>query len=549
MTSHADQSPQAKYEADVAQSRQRAGAFTTLSGQPVEPLYTPADLGEFDYGEKLGYPGQFPFTRGIHSTMYRGRLWTMRQFAGFGTAEDTNERFKFLVAKGQTGLSVAFDLPTLMGVDSDHPTALGEVGRCGVAIDSLADMERLFDGIDLAAASVSMTINLPANILFAFYLAVARRQGVPWDKLRGTLQNDILKEYHAQNEYVYPPEPSVKLIVDSMAFCARHVPQFNPISISGYHIREAGSSAGQELAFTLADGFHYVEQGIKAGLDVDDFAPRLSYFFNAHSDFFEEIAKFRAARRIWARELRDRYGARQDRSLLMRCHAQTAGCSLTEQQPMVNVVRTAFEALSAVLGGTQSLHTNSMDETISLPTEDAVTLALRTQQVIACETGVANTIDPLGGSYFVESLTDRIEAEAYDIFRRIDEAGGMIAAIEQGFFRRSIAETAYRLARQIDAGERQVIGVNAFVEDAPPIPVHRIDPTTEERQVARLAELKRTRDGAAVGASLAKLKSVAAADGNTIEPMIEAAEAYATVGEMVDALKQVYGEYRGARDW
>jgi methylmalonyl-CoA mutase N-terminal domain/subunit len=522
--------------------------FTSLSGRPIAEVYGPADLADWDADAQLGRPGEFPFTRGVHATMYRGRTWTMRQFAGFGTAEQSNQRYKFLMARGQNALSVAFDLPTLMGVDSDHATAFGEVGRCGVAIDSLADMERLFAGINLGDVSTSMTINAPANILFAFYLAVAKRQGVDFARLRGTLQNDILKEYHAQNEYLYPPAPSVKLIVDSIAYCATCVPQFNPVSISGYHIREAGSTAGQELAFTLADGFHYVEQSIAAGLEVDAFAPRLSFFFNSHSDFFEEIAKLRAARRIWARRMRETYGATSDRSLLMRCHVQTSGASLTEQQPMVNVVRIALQGLAAVLGGTQSLHTNSMDETLSLPTEEAVTLALRTQQVIACETGVTNTDDPLGGSYYVEKLTDQMEAEAEDYFKKIDDAGGMIAAIEKGFFRTQIADAGYRLAREIDSGRRKIVGVNAYVQDAPPIPLHRIDPDTEANQLARLAELRRTRDQAAVDAALAKLKRVASAGGNTIEPMIEAAEVYATVGEMAEALKEVYGAFRGLRE-
>ena len=531
-----------------AQAGRDPAEFTSLSGRPIAQVYGPADLADWDADEQLGQPGQFPFTRGVHETMYRGRTWTMRQFAGFGTAEQSNQRYKFLMARGQNALSVAFDLPTLMGVDSDHPTAFGEVGRCGVAIDSLADMERLFDGINLGDVSTSMTINAPANILFAFYLAVARRQGVEFARLRGTLQNDILKEYHAQNEYLYPPASSVKLIVDSIAYCAKCVPQFNPVSISGYHIREAGSTAGQELAFTLADGFHYVEQSIAAGLDVDAFAPRLSFFFNSHSDFFEEIAKLRAARRIWARRMRQRYGAKSDRSLLMRCHVQTSGASLTEQQPMVNVVRIALQALAGVLGGTQSLHTNSMDETVSLPTEEAVTLALRTQQVIACETGVTNTVDPLGGSYYVEKLTDQLEAEAEDYFKKIDDAGGMIAAIEKGFFRTQIADAGYRLAREIDSGKRKIVGVNAYVEDAPPIPLHRIDPETEASQVGRLAEVKRSRNQAAVDSALDKLRRVAAAGGNTIDPMIEAAEVYATVGEMADALKAVYGPFRGLRE-
>ncbi|MCG3180304.1 MAG: Methylmalonyl-CoA mutase [Phycisphaerae bacterium] len=530
-------------------TRERDARFTTLSDHPVQPLYTPADLADWDYQSKLGSPGEYPFTRGIHQTMYRGRLWTMRQFAGFGTAEDTNQRFKFLLDKGQTGLSTAFDLPTLMGVDSDHPMSAGEVGRCGVAVDSLADMERLFDGIDLGEVSTSMTINAPASILLAFYLVVAEKQGAPWTRVNGTLQNDILKEFHAQNEVVFPPEPSVRLIVDLIEFCTKHVPKYNTVSISGYHIREAGSTAAQELAFTLADGFHYVEQCIQRGLDVDTFAPRLSFFWNAHSDFFEEIAKFRAARRIWAREMRHRYGARNDRSLLLRCHAQTAGCSLTEQQPMVNIVRTAFEALSAVLGGTQSLHTNSMDETLSLPTENAVTIALRTQQVIACETGVANVIDPLGGSYFVEKLTDELEAEAYEYFKKIDELGGMIAAVGAGFFRRQIAEASYRLSQQMEAGQKHIVGVSIFNDDTHSIPTLAIDHEVERRQLGRLAELKGRRDNAKVAAALDDLRRTARAGGNTMEPILAATRVYATVGEMMGALKDVYGAFEGGTGW
>jgi methylmalonyl-CoA mutase N-terminal domain/subunit len=545
----AKQSAHEKFESAVDQAKVRDASFTTLSDHPIKPLYTPADLDQWDYETKLGYPGQYPFTRGIHPTMYRGRLWTMRQFAGFGTAEDTNERFRFLLQKGQTGLSTAFDLPTLMGVDSDNAMSIGEVGRCGVAVDSLADMERLFDGINLGEVSTSMTINAPASILFAFYLVVAEKEGVPWEHIRGTCQNDILKEFHAQNEVVFPPKQSVQLISDMIEFCTKRVPNYNTVSISGYHIREAGSTAAQELAFTLADGFHYVEQGIEQGLDVDSFAPRLSFFWNAHSDFFEEIAKFRAARRIWAREMKHRYGARSDRSLLMRCHAQTAGCSLTEQQPMVNIVRTAFEALSAVLGGTQSLHTNSMDETLSLPTEEAVTIALRTQQVIAHETGVPNTADPLGGSYFIEKLTDELEAEAYEYFKKIDELGGMIPAIEAGFFRRQIAEASYRLSRQMEKGEKHTVGVTLFNDDDHTIPTLAIDDEVEQRQLQRLRELKNNRDSAQVAAALDQLRKVAADGGNTMEPILDAARAYATVEEIMNALKDVYGAFDGGAGW
>ncbi|NPV60936.1 MAG: methylmalonyl-CoA mutase family protein, partial [Actinobacteria bacterium] len=450
------------YEEKYLSASLREGDFTTVSGLELEPLYAPEDLEDFDYERDLGYPGLYPFTRGVQPTMYRGRLWTMRQFAGFGTPEDTNKRYKFLLERGQTGLSVAFDMPTIMGRDSDDPLAEGEVGRCGVAIDSLADMEVLFDGIPLKDITTSMTINGPAAVLLAFYLCVGEKQGASFSELGGTIQNDILKEYIAQKSWIFPPRPSMRIITDILAFCSAEVPRWNTISISGYHIREAGSTAVQELAFTLADGFAYVEAGIEAGLDVDDFAPRLSFFFNAHVDFFEEIAKYRAARRIWARHMREKYGARDPRSWTLRFHTQTAGCSLTAQQPENNIVRTAFQALSAVLGGTQSLHTNSMDETLALPTEKAVEIALRTQQLIAHETGVANVIDPLAGSYFVEALTNRMEREAEEYFRRIEELGGVLSAIDQGFFQREIADAAYRYQREIESGRRVVVGVNRY---------------------------------------------------------------------------------------
>ena len=472
--------------------------FTTISGIEPEPLYTP-ESSELDHDRDLGYPGEYPFTRGVYPTMYRGRLWTMRQFAGFGTAEETNARFRYLLDHGQTGLSTAFDMPTLMGYDSDHARSLGEVGREGVAVDSLADAETLFDGIPLGDVSTSMTINSPAAILLAYYVVVGEQQGVPREQLRGTAQTDILKEYIAQKEWIFPPEPSMRLVVDMIEFCAREMPLFHPISISGYHIREAGSTAAQELAFTLADGFAYVEAAIERGLDVDDFAPRLSFFFNAHLDFFEEIAKYRAARRIWAREMRERYGARNERSLLMRFHTQTAGVSLTAQQPDVNIVRTALEALAAVLGGTQSLHTNSFDEALALPTEEAVRLALRTQQVIAHESGVVNTIDPLGGSYYVEELTSILEAQAYEYFDRIDALGGVIPAIKDNFFQREIAEASFRYQAEVESGKRVIVGVNRYLlDDEEPIPILKIDPALEGKQIARLAGVKARRDSAAV---------------------------------------------------
>ena len=468
--------------------------FSTISGLDVEPLSKPADL-DLDHDRDLGYPGQFPFTRGVYPSMYRGRLWTMRQFAGFGTAEETNERFRFLLEHGQTGLSTAFDMPTLMGLDSDHARSLGEVGREGVAVDSLEDMRRLFDGIPLGGVSTSMTINAPAAILLAFYLVVAEEQGVPRGALRGTIQTDILKEYIAQKEYIFPPEPSMRLVTDMVEFCTTEMPLWHPISISGYHIREAGSTAAQELAFTLQDGFTYVEWALERGLDIDEFAPRLSFFFNAHIDFFEEIAKYRAARRIWATVLRDRYGAKSDRSLLMRFHAQTAGVSLTWQQPLVNVARTAIEALAAVLGGTQSLHTNSYDEALALPTEDAVRLALRTQQVIAHETGVVNGIDPLGGAWHVEALTNRLEAEAYAYFDRIEQLGGMVEAIKQNFPQREIAEASYRYQSEVESGQRLVVGVNAHtVADEETIPTLKIDPALEQQQIARVRGVRERRD-------------------------------------------------------
>jgi methylmalonyl-CoA mutase N-terminal domain/subunit len=528
----------------LAEAPTRDTSLTTVSGREIKPLYSPEELTEAEEAQQ-GYPGQFPYARGIHANMYRGRLWTMRQFAGFGTAEETNRRFHFLLEKGQTGLSTAFDLPTLMGRDSDDPLSTGEVGRLGVAIDSVADMERLFEGIDLGEVSVSMTINAPAAIVLAFYLVVAQRQGVAWDRLRGTLQNDILKEYHAQNEYVFPPVPSVRLVTDTIEFCTREVPQFNPVSISGYHIREAGSTAAEELAFTLADGFHYVEQALERGLDIDQFAPRLSFFFNSHNDFIEEVAKFRASRRIWARHLRDRYGARQPRSWMLRFHAQTSGVSLQAQQPEVNTIRVAYQALAAVLGGCQSLHTNSRDETLSLPTEEAVTLALRTQQVAAFETGVVNSADPLGGSHMVEALTDEIEAEAEAIFAEIEHQGGMIAALENGYFRRRIAESAFVYQKEVESGRKLVVGVNAFTEEdgGLTIPTLEIDQAIETRQKESLGKLKSTRDQEATDAALEQVRRAASAGENVMPALLEAARQNATLGETMDALADVLGSY------
>lgn len=519
--------------------------FNTISGNKVEILYTPDDLGDFDYEKDLGFPGEFPFTRGIHKNMYRGRLWTMRQFAGFGTPEDTNKRFKYLLEHGQTGLSVAFDLPTLMGWDADAPMSEGEVGICGVSVSSLVDMEKLFDGIPLGEVSTSMTINSPAAMIFAFYLAVAEKQGVDFKKLRGTLQNDILKEYIAQKEYIFPPRPSMKIIVDMIEYCSKEVPQWNPVSISGYHIREAGSTAAQELAFTLADGFAYIEACIERGMDVDEFAPRLSFFFNSHLDFFEEIAKFRAARRIYARRMKEVYKAKNPRSWWLRFHTQTAGCSLTAQQPENNIVRTAFEALAAVLGGTQSLHTNSMDETLALPSEKAVKIALRTQQIIAYETGVINTIDPLGGSYYIEALTNRLEAEANEYFRKIDELGGVIPAIEMGFFQKEIANAAYRYQKEIEEKQRIIVGINEFVEkeEKLEIPILYIPPEVEIKQREALAKLRQERNNEIVKEKLAALHQAAIDEKNLMPYVLDCARNYVTLGEMVDELKKVYGVY------
>ncbi|MGB9742231.1 MAG: acyl-CoA mutase large subunit family protein [candidate division WOR-3 bacterium] len=522
-----------------------AEKFQTVSGLPVDIIYTPADLPGFDYLRDLGFPGEYPFTRGIRHNMYRGRVWTMRQFSGFGTARDTNARYKFLLAHGETGLSVAFDFPTLYGRDSDDPMARGEVGRCGVAVSSLEDMETLFDGIPLGEVSTSMTINGPAAVLWAFYIVTAEKQGVASEKLRGTIQNDILKEYIAQKSWLFPPEPSLRIITDIMAFGAKHVPKWNTISISGYHIREAGSTAAQELAFTLKDGMTYVEAGIRAGLDVDTFAPRLSFFFNSHLDFFEEIAKFRAARRIWAREMKETFKARRPESWLLRFHTQTAGCTLTAQQPENNIVRTAFQALAAVLGGTQSLHTNSMDETWALPTEKAVLIALRTQQLIAEETGVINVIDPLGGSYYVEALTNRLEEQAYEYFARIDALGGMVKAIEQGYPQREIAEAAYRYQRAVEEGRRTVVGVNRYVLEGErlEIPILKIDPRVEQEQVERLRRLRQRRDNVRVKRALDDLKAACAGSDNVMYPILEAVRAYATLGEICGAMKQVFGTY------
>jgi len=517
----------------------------TISDHPLKPMYLPEDLAGIDYERDLSYPAQYPYTRGIHSTMYRGRLWTMRQFAGFGTAKQTNERYKFLLAQGQTGLSVAFDMPALMGYDSDHPRALGEVGKCGVAIATLQDMQDLFEGIDLGKITTSMTINCTAPVALAMYIATAEAQGVPQEKLGGTMQADMLKEYIAQKEWIYPPEPSMRIITDMIGYCAKNVPKWNTISISGYHIREAGSTAAQELAFTLADGFAYVEAGIKAGLDIDDFAPRLSFFFNSHSDFFEEIAKFRAARRIWARHMRERFGAKNPRSWMMRFHTQTAGCSATAQQPENNIMRTAFQALAAVLGGTQSLHTNSLDEVLALPTEKNVQLALRTQQVIAYETGAGNVIDPLGGSYFVERLTNEIEAAAEDYFRRIDAQGGVIPAIHNGFFQREIADASYRYQREVENGERIVVGVNEFVtEEEYPISLLKIDRAIEVEQCERVKAYRAARDGSKVESALAAFKRAAETDENLMPHYLHCVKSKATLGEISAALEPVFGRYR-----
>ena len=523
---------------------ERCEEFITTSSEPVERLYTPLDV-DGDYAEKLGFPGEYPFTRGVHPTMHRGRLWTMRMFAGFGTAEETNARFKYLLEQGQTGLSVAFDLPTLYGYDTDAPEAEGEFGKCGVAVSSLRDMEVLFDGIPLDKVTTSMTINSPAAVTWAMYIAAAEKQGVPMHELGGTIQNDILKEYIAQKEYIFPPEPSMRLVTDTVEFGSKYLPKWNTISISGYHIREAGATAAQELAFTLADGMEYVRWAVERGLDVDAFAPRLSFFFNCHNDFLEEIAKFRAARRIWAQEMRHTFGAQNPRSWWLRFHTQTAGCSLTAQQPEINVVRVAIQALAAVLGGTQSLHTNSMDEALALPGEHAVTVALRTQQIIAHESGVTNTVDPLGGSYAIEALTDRLEGQAYDYFERVEALGGIIPAIETGFFQQEIADAAYRYQREIDERRRIVVGANEFVADEPlRVPLLKMDPQGYERQCARLARARAERDNGAVGQALDRLRIAAQGTENTMPHILDAVRAYATLQEIMDIFREVFGLYR-----
>ena len=521
---------------------ERDALFTTVSGEPVDPLYAPEHLPPF---EEIGFPGEYPFTRGVYPSMYRGRLWTMRQFAGYGTSEETNVRFRYLLEHGQTGLSTAFDMPSLMGHDSDHPRSEGEVGREGVAIDSVEDMETLFEGIPMGEVSTSMTINAPAALMLAFYVVAAERQGVPAERLAGTIQTDILKEYIAQKEWCFPIDPAMRLVTDMVEFCARRMPRWHPISISGYHIREAGSTAQQELAFTLKDGFTYVEHAIERGLSVDEFAPRLSFFFNAHIDFFEEVAKYRAARHIWAREMRDTYGARDERSLLMRFHSQTAGVSLTAQQPLNNVVRTALEALSAVLGGTQSLHTNSYDEALALPTEDAVRVALRSQQIIAHETGVTNTIDPLGGSYFVEALTDRMEHAAYEQFAKIDQLGGMVEAIKQTYPQHEIADASFRYQQEVDSERRIVVGVNRYrADEEPPIETLRIDPALERKQIDRVRVVRARRDPDTGERALAALREAAAGDANLMEPLLECARASCTEGEIIESLQRVFGSYR-----
>src|SRR5690242_19065100 len=546
-TMRADRAGESRWAAELTTSPTREQPPTTVSGRPIAPLYTPADCAD---AADLGYPGQYPFARGVHASMYRSRLWTMRQFAGFGTPRQTNERFKFLLDKGQTGLSTAFDLPTLMGLDGDDPRAFGEVGRLGVAVSTLDDMRELFDGIDLAKVSVSMTINAPASVIMAFFLANAQDEGVDWKQLRGTLQNDVLKEFHAQNEVVFPPEPHVRLVADVIEFCTHQVPQWNTVSISGYHIREAGSTAVQEQAFTLADGFHYVETCLARGLDIDAFAPRLSFFFNAHNDIFEELAKYRAARVLWAEAVRNRYGARKEASWKLRFHAQTAGCSLQDRQPQVNLIRVAYQALAAVLGGCQSLHTNSMDETLALPSEHAVTLALRTQQVLAYETGVTNTVDPLGGSYFVETLTRQMQQDARAYFERIEQKGGMIAALEAGFFRREIADAAFAYQREVDAKRKLIVGVNAFQEaEEKPIETLAIDEAVEKAQIASLRQIKAKRDGEEVRKMLDQIRRVAATNENLMPSLVEAARVRCTVGEIMNALADVFGRYDGAARW
>ncbi|HIM74105.1 MAG TPA: methylmalonyl-CoA mutase [Candidatus Marinimicrobia bacterium] len=535
------------WKKEAAEASARDYNFDTLSGERLGQLYYPA-ADENGYMEKLGFPGQYPYTRGIHANMYRGKLWTMRQFSGFGTPEETNERYHYLLSHGQTGLSVAYDMPTLMGYDPDHPFSAGEVGKCGVSVASLKDMERLFKNINLGNISVSQTINGPAVILLAFYIAVAEKQGVPLENLRGTLQNDILKEFIAQKEWIFPPQPSMRIITDMMTYCTEHMPKFNTISISGYHIREAGSTAAQELAFTLADGFTYVEYGIKAGLDVDDFAPRLSFFFNSHLDFFEEIAKYRAARRVWARHMKEKYGAKNPRSWKLRFHTQTAGCSLTAQQPEINIARTAFQAMAAVLGGTQSLHTNSMDETLALPSRKAAEIALRTQQLIAFETGAANVADPLGGSWFVEELTDRMEKEAEDYFEKIEDMGGVITAIEKGFFQREIAYAASEYQRKVDSKRRIVVGVNKFVKENEEIeiPIMEIGQDVGQKQLDALNQLRSERDEDTVQQALTDIQEACADGSNLLKPIVAAAKAYATLGEIVVSLKAEFGEWQEA---
>jgi methylmalonyl-CoA mutase N-terminal domain/subunit len=530
--------------APLARRTARRAPYTTISGRPIAPVYRPADVAELDYARDLGDPGQYPYTRGIHETMYRGKLWTMRQFAGYGSAAQTNARFKYLLERGGDGLSVAFDLPTLMGRDPDHPLAAGEVGKCGVAISSLQDMETLFEGIPLDRVTTSMTINAPAAMLLALYVLVAEKQGVAPAQLAGTVQADILKEFIAQKEYIYPPRPSMRIVVDMIRYCSERMPKWNSISISGYHIREAGATAAQELAFTLRDGVEYVQWCVAAGLDVDDFAPRLSFFFNSHSDFFEEIAKFRAARRIWARTMRERFQAQDPRSWMLRFHTQTAGVSLTAQQPYNNVVRTALQALAGVLGGTQSLHTNSLDEALALPTEQAATLALRTQQVIAHESGVANAADPLGGSWLVEKLTNELEAEALAYFRRIDAMGGMVPAIERGFPQREIQDAAFRFQQAVERGEKTIVGVNDFLTEEPPPSILYIGEQVGDEQVARVTALRARRDGGRVARALAGLGEAARGPDNLMPAILDAARAHATVGEMCDALRTVFGEYQ-----
>ncbi|HZW99026.1 MAG TPA: methylmalonyl-CoA mutase family protein [Trueperaceae bacterium] len=533
-----------EYAEATAQHPERDAPFETLSQIPVDPIYTPDDLEGFDLERDLGYPGSFPYTRGVRDSMYRGRPWTMRMFAGFGTAEQTNQRFKRLLNAGQTGLSTAFDLPTLMGYDSDHPMALGEVGKCGVAVASLADMEVLFDGIDPEQVTTSMTINSPANAIWAMYLAMAERRGADLGKVGGTIQNDILKEFIAQKEYIFPPAPSVKLVIDTFEWGPKHAPRFNFISVSGYHIREAGSNAVQELAFTLADGIHYVRKALERGLDIDEFAPRISFFFNVHNDFFEEIAKFRAARRIWARQMRDVFGARNERSWMLRTHAQTAGVSLTAQQPLVNLTRVAIQALAGVLGGTNSLHTDAYDEALALPTEEAATLALRTQQVIAEETGVPNTVDPLAGSYYLEWLTNEMERRTLDYFEQIDGLGGVEAAIDEGFFAREIGDASWKAQREVDDKRRLVVGVNAYVQDHPEVPIQLVDPSVVEVQQQRLARVRRERDAQEAESALAELRSAAQDGRNTMPAFMRCAHAMCTLGEQMDVLREVYGVYQ-----